>query len=330
MDQDKLPLVTAVIPVYNHERYVVESIRSIVRQSYPNIELIIINDGSKDRSHEMVLTLVEECKGRFTRFEYINRENRGLSATLNQALGMTQGKYFSALASDDVALPNKFRWLVEALELGGEGCAAAFGNAEFIDGDGRTVYLDVAGKTQEAENDKTYSTFLDYYTRERDFDYRTEFGSYRTLLGGNYLPAMSHMLRTDCVRGVDGWTAGNVLEDWEMWLKISKQKKLLYVNKAVALYRMHGLNSYDTMKQKMVRASLILVEREKEYCVRKGLMSEWNESFNGFLWWILKYGDSSLTEKLRELRFAELLPLASHLLKARSKQLSEKIVRTSA
>ena len=58
LDRDALPLVTAVIPVYNHEKYVIESIRSVIDQSYPNVELIVINDGSRDSSHEMVLTLV--------------------------------------------------------------------------------------------------------------------------------------------------------------------------------------------------------------------------------------------------------------------------------
>jgi alpha-1,3-rhamnosyltransferase len=49
MNQENKPLVTAVVPVYNHENYVVESIRSILNQTYPNIELIVINDGSKAR-----------------------------------------------------------------------------------------------------------------------------------------------------------------------------------------------------------------------------------------------------------------------------------------
>ena len=96
MNQDNMPLVTAVIPVYNHEKYVVESIRSILNQTYQNIELIVINDGSKDRSHQMILPLVEECRQRFVRFEYINRENIGLTATLNQALAWATGDYLSA------------------------------------------------------------------------------------------------------------------------------------------------------------------------------------------------------------------------------------------
>src|SRR5258708_11983136 len=93
-----------------------ESIRSVIDHSYPKIELIVIDDGSKDHSHEMVLTLVEECKKRFSRFEYISRENMGLAATLNQALDMAKGKYFSPLASDDKVLPDKVSCLVKVIK----------------------------------------------------------------------------------------------------------------------------------------------------------------------------------------------------------------------
>ena len=152
MNQDNTPLVTAVIPVYNHEKYVVESIRSILNQTYQNIELIVLNDGSKDRSHQMILPLVEECRRRFVRFEYINRENIGLSATLNQALAWARGEYFSALASDDAALPEKFEVLVAALEAKGPTYAAAFGNAWFIDDAGQRISLDKDDRISEPAN----------------------------------------------------------------------------------------------------------------------------------------------------------------------------------
>jgi alpha-1,3-rhamnosyltransferase len=327
MNQDEMPLVTAVVPVYNHERYVLESIRSILRQSYPRIELIVINDGSRDHSHEMVLTLVEECKRRFVRFEYINRENIGLCATLNQSLGMAEGKYFSALASDDVLLPDKFSCLVEALELSDESAAAAFGDASFIDEDGQKVYLDEKGKIQKVASDKTYGTCLDFHTRERNFDYRTEFGSYRSLVEANYIPAMANMSKTACIKEVGGWTEGNVLEDWEMWLKLSKQHRLLFVDKVVALYRLHGQNSYDTMIQRMVRDSLILIAKEKEYCIHNGLMPEWYDSFNGLLYWVLRYGDSPLRDKLHELKSAEWIPLFTFLVSTFHKRLRKKLFK---
>jgi alpha-1,3-rhamnosyltransferase len=320
LDQDNLPLITVVIPVYNHEAYVIESIRSVIGQSYPKIELIVINDGSKDRSHEMVLTLVAECKQRFVRFEYINRENRGLSATLNQALAMAQGRYLGLLASDDMILPDKFCCLVEALEATDDGCAGAFGNASFIDEHGRATYLDAKGNVQDQQSDETCSDFLDLYTRERTFDYKTHFGSYLTLLGGNYLPAMSSLLKTAIVRDVGGWTAGNVLEDWEMWLKLSKHHNFLFIDKTMALYRVHGKNTVITMKPQLERAALMLLASEREYCTGNGLDRAWEDSFYGILYWIVRFGDAPFKDRLREFHYLELsdvLPFVSSIARAR-------------
>ncbi|MBK9186224.1 MAG: glycosyltransferase family 2 protein [Moraxellaceae bacterium] len=56
------PLVTVIIPAYNHERFVEASIRSVIQQDYENIELVIINDGSQDRTHEIICNLEECCK----------------------------------------------------------------------------------------------------------------------------------------------------------------------------------------------------------------------------------------------------------------------------
>src|ERR1700691_4780937 len=333
LNQEKLPVVTAIVPVYNHEKYVIDSLRSIIRQNYPNVELIVINDGSKDRSHEMVLSLVEECKQRFLRFEYINRENRGLSATLNQALEIARGKYLSVLASDDLIVPDKFRWLVEALEQTDDSYAAAFGNASFIDEHGRETYLTEEGNPQESTTGKTYSNFLDFYTKDRDFDYKAEFGTYLTLLAGNYLPGMSNLSKTAMVKEVGGWTDDNVLEDWEMWLKLSQERKFLFIDRTVALYRMHGTNAIRTMKLQMQRATLMLHARQREYCVRNGLADVWKDSFYSLLYWIVRYSDVPTKERLTELRYlrlSDILPLTIFLIKALHNRMSSKFAAVPA
>lgn len=312
-----MPLVTAVIPVYNHENFVSESIRSILDQNYPKIELIVINDGSKDQSHDVVLSHVEECKSRLVHFEYINRENRGLSATLNQALGMAKGKYFSAMASDDVALPHKFDCLVGALESSDDSAAAAFGDASFIDERGQKGYLNATGEILCIQSAGACGSFVEFYTRERNVGRETgPFGSYKGLLFANYLPAMSCVLKTICLKETGGWTVGNILEDWEMWLKLSKKHKLLFDDKAAALYRIHGKNSYDTMRKEFLQSAKILIEGEKEYCSRNGLMREWNDSFNHRLYCLLRYGGLSLPEKIREWESVDTLSFIAFLFKA--------------
>jgi hypothetical protein len=226
-------------------------------------------------------------------------------------------------------LPDKFSCLVEALESTNDSCAGAFGNASFIDEHGRQIYLDAEGKPQQVNSDKTYTNFLEFYTRDTKFDYKTEFGTYRTLIlaGCSYLPAMSNLLKTAIVKEVGGWTVGNVLEDWEMWLKLSKQHKFLYIDRTIAVYRRHGRNMLETMKQKVLHDNLMLLEREREYCDQNGLTRAWRDFFYGLLYWVVRYGDAPIEEKLRELhnlKPSDVFPLIGFLAKARYKTLSRK------
>lgn len=306
MNPDKMPLVTAVIPLHNHEKYVVESIRSILNQTYRNIELIVLNDGSKDHSDEMVLTLVEECKRRFVRFEYINQKNIGLSGSLNQALAWARGVYFTGTASDDVDSPEKIELLVDALEAKGPTYAAAFGNALFIDDSGQPIRLDKDGRVSDDSKGNTYDNFLDFYTHARNLDYRGEaFGTYASLIAGNYLPAISIVARTSVVAEVGGWTQGNMLEDWEMWLKLSKKSKFLYVDKPVSLYRWHESNTMKTSRGKLRCEALVLLAGEKRFCLEHGLAETWREEYSGTLSLIMKDKNVPFSMKVSVIDFRE-------------------------
>ncbi|MCT7471118.1 glycosyltransferase family 2 protein [Aliarcobacter cryaerophilus] len=265
---ETLPLVSVFIPAYNHEKYVAEAIQSVIDQDYKNIELIIINDGSKDNTHEVIMSFEKKCNERFVRFEYRNRENKGLSATLNEGVSLSKGKYFSAIASDDVLLPSKISLLVEKLENLDDSYVVAFGDAIFIDDESNEVYIDY--ETGEyTTSDKGGKSFLKYYTKEREFNYKdeNEFGTYKTLLGGNYLPAMSAVIKLEQIKEVDAWTSGNTIEDWEMWLKLSKNYKFAYVDKSVALYRWHENNSSKTTKRRHSIDSINLLVNEKNFAI---------------------------------------------------------------
>ena len=92
MNVEDSPLVSVVIACYNHENFVQDCIKSVVAQTYDNIELIIIDDGSKDSSVEKISELIDVCQNRFSRFEFRHRSNKGLTATLNEALERRQGE----------------------------------------------------------------------------------------------------------------------------------------------------------------------------------------------------------------------------------------------
>lgn len=95
------PLVSVVIPCYNHEQFVKDTIQSVIDQNYENIELIIIDDGSKDDSVLKIQEMAELCAQRFVRFEFRSRANKGVSATLNESLTWSEGTYWTTCSSDD-------------------------------------------------------------------------------------------------------------------------------------------------------------------------------------------------------------------------------------
>lgn len=95
------PLVTIALPCYNHSNFIKNAIKSLINQSYSNIELIIVDDGSTDTSVDEIKSLVTECKERFVRFEFRYRENKGLSNTLNETLEWAQGSFWTTCSSDD-------------------------------------------------------------------------------------------------------------------------------------------------------------------------------------------------------------------------------------
>src|SRR5665647_2754849 len=94
-----MPLVSVVMPSYNHEEFVSESIESVLGQDFDNLELIIVDDASTDSSRQIIQKYAEED----TRIRVILHEaNRGIAKTLNDGTEAAKGKFIAIIASDDV------------------------------------------------------------------------------------------------------------------------------------------------------------------------------------------------------------------------------------
>lgn len=104
------PLVSVLLPVYNGRNYVTSAINSILKQTYDNYEIIVINDGSTDDSALLINNISD------SRIHYYEQENQGLAASLNRAIGMAKGKYLCRQDQDDVSLPLRLERQVEFLE----------------------------------------------------------------------------------------------------------------------------------------------------------------------------------------------------------------------
>ncbi|HVV54563.1 MAG TPA: glycosyltransferase family A protein [Mucilaginibacter sp.] len=109
MTSEKMPLVSIIIPVYNAEKYLAASVRSAIAQTWPNKEIIVIDDGSTDNSLEIAKSFESDT------VNVIGQENKGASVARNQGLERASGSYIQFLDADDMLSPDKIALQVELL-----------------------------------------------------------------------------------------------------------------------------------------------------------------------------------------------------------------------
>jgi len=209
------PLVSVIIPSYNHAPYIQECILSIVNQTYKNIEIIVIDDGSTDNSKE----ILEELQKRWGfRLEF--QANQGLSKTLNKAIRSAKGKYINTLASDDFLDLDKVERQVAYLENHPE-CSFVFGKVRMVDEQSRII------------------EGLTIVDPVRDPVESVKFAS---LLERNCIPVASVMYTKEIWEKCGGYNENALVEDFDFCLKVAYRSKIAYIDEYFANYRWHGRN----------------------------------------------------------------------------------------
>lgn len=209
------PKVSVLISSYNHADYVEEAIQSVLAQSYPAIELLVVDDGSSDDSVKRIERLQEKYG-----FDFRVQENKGLSRTLNSMIDRAVGEYVVPFGSDDVMLPERIKIQVEYMH------------------DKPEVGI-CAGSIQEinAQGDRQGSAKNVFY-RRLDFD-----DVFLDKKPG--APAPTLMFRKEALLAVGGFDPNIRLEDLLIELKITQASYFIDVlPEVLALYRVHGSNTY--------------------------------------------------------------------------------------
>jgi alpha-1,3-rhamnosyltransferase len=131
-NHDDVPLVSVLVPAYNHERYVVECLESIKRSGYKRLELLFSDDFSRDRTYELTQAWVQENAARFERVVAIKQpSNLGVVKNIQFLFDNSLGEYLTILASDDLLVESGIAERVQALETD-KSIDAVFGNAQLI------------------------------------------------------------------------------------------------------------------------------------------------------------------------------------------------------
>ncbi len=213
------PLVTVIIASYNHARYIEASINSVINQTYKNIELLVIDDGSKDDS-PAVLKRLQEQHG----FDLRLQANQGLARTLNDAIARAKGDLIVPFGSDDIMLPHRIATQVEYMN-GKPEVGICSANIETIDQDGN-----VMGAREQRNRNLPF--------RRLDFD--------DLFLDRKPGPmAATLMLRREALEKVGGFNHDIRLEDVYIELSIARAGYFIDVlGEVLAQYRDHPTNTF--------------------------------------------------------------------------------------
>jgi len=222
--------VSVVVPSYNHAPFVEATLRSIIKQTLRPAELLVIDDGSSDGSPRVIERVLTDCP---FPCELKIRQNRGLSATLNEGFGRTRGDYFAYLGSDDLWLPGFLSARVALLELRPM-AVLAYGHAYFID-------------EQNAIIDAT-----------ADWAHYAD-GDAREMLLQTTAPMSPTVLYRRASLEQQRWDEEAKLEDYDLYLRLSAIGEFAFDPRILSAWRRHGTNvSWD---QRLMLAEQLQAQR---------------------------------------------------------------------
>jgi glycosyltransferase involved in cell wall biosynthesis len=244
-----VPLVSVIIPSYNAARFLPDALESVLAQTYPHYEIIVVDDGSTDNTAQVVQPYL-------LRIRYLKQDNRGIGAARNAAIAMSRGDFIALLDADDLWLPHKL-----ALQV--------------------SLMLPETGLVGSSRAETDPSGTL------------TRGVSYEELLVRNRFCASSVLFRRGCIDDLGGFNdTGDCfgVEDWELWLRISRKYRALYVSNRMLIVRQcEGSVSSVSNAEKMLlaeKAVLRLQARLEDGHIPgcKLLAEAWSHVYVGAAW----------------------------------------------
>ncbi|KHE94085.1 MAG: glycosyltransferase [Candidatus Scalindua brodae] len=221
----KQPLVSVVMPTYNHAQFIGDAIGSVLDQTYTNIELIIIDNYSEDNTEEIIVSFSD------TRIKYEKFRNNGIiAASRNVGISQSCGKYIAFLDSDDMWKPTKIEKQIKLLE----------------------------------DNDNIFLVYTRYIivkdglvlkTLPKRKKLRSGNVFIPLFLSNNFIGTSTVLLRNfvneDYHFDID--IKFRAIEDYDLWLRIAKNKRIDYVDEPLVAYREHGGNTSIGIKPYFLR-----------------------------------------------------------------------------
>ncbi|MGQ3480968.1 glycosyltransferase [Paenibacillus sp. TY11] len=227
--------VSVIIPLYNHEKYIEEAIRSVLNQTYTNIELIVIDDGSSDRSLSIARSINDP------RLQVISQENNGAHNTINRGLDMATGDYLTILNSDDIYEKNRLNKCVDYLNSQAN-IHLVCSYIKIIDDAGKKLGIKQGWRNMEpwpvANKEKSFANSNNFV---------------KNLLMSNFISTTSNMVFTKKLyQDIGGMRNLRFAHDWDFALRAAEYGECALIEEPLMHYRIHGTNTIHTNRKHML------------------------------------------------------------------------------
>ena len=247
MNKVRLPLVSIIAVCHNHETFLIETLDSIIDQTYPNIEIIIIDNQCTDNSNQIIKNWLTENSVQAKFIE--NDASYGICKNFNLGLFHANGKYFQGISCDDIMLPEKIARQVAILERADDNVAMVYSDAFNIDESSNVLY----------------GWHIQRLYPERLFAL-PKGDILENLIKKNFIPAMSVLIKTDLVRELGCYDEELCFEDYEMWFRILTKFKIIPDEDYPSVqYRTHQSNFQRKFRTQIYVDILKICEKYYDY-----------------------------------------------------------------
>jgi glycosyltransferase involved in cell wall biosynthesis len=286
LDRFPWPLISVILPVYNHADMLFNAARSVLDSTYPRMELIILDDGSTDAIEPVLEDLLDDPRVRVYR-----QPNQKLPRALTHAHGLACGELISWTSADNLMTPKALEILAGAL-LDHPEAVLAYADVSLIDDDGEPM---VDGSYRPGNIDRFMPDVLRLYRNDKPLGYEPD----------NFINAC-FLYRGEAAKVLEGHYADDLrgLEDYDFWLRLQKFGRLLHVKNESPLY-------YYRVHQRTMSHELLTQEREAHFArINQFIAYEANRrEFADKRWNVLLDSSLSLSGKEDLRRLADHLPI---------------------
>ncbi|MDD1761184.1 MAG: glycosyltransferase [Methanothrix sp.] len=232
------PLVSIITPTYNHEKFIAQCLESVLAQTYPDWEQIVIDDGSDDRTGDIISQYSDK------RIKHIRQENKGiwrLGETYNEALRLSKGDYIAILEGDDFWPPDKLE--IQMRSFRRTDAVLSWGRAKVVDSHGDLLAI----------LPKDVKSFQGL-SKEQVLG--------QLLLSNPFMYPCTIICRKSALLSIGGFkqTKDAPYVDGPTWLELSLIGEFLPVDDVLAYYRKHDNQISFTKKASMINAGLYSIE----------------------------------------------------------------------